>query len=144
VAHARFPEDRKGELTRQFATKVSDSNWHRTLSSTPDAGAEHVYWLTPFHHYQTNCPYLVGSYDEVADLLSRYLGLGYRTFILDIPPAEEELRHTNIAFEAPSDSSRDEAVAAGQGLGAGGTASGCDRRDDARRGAQLRAPGPGQ
>ncbi len=99
VARARFPADRKGELTRQFATKVSDSNWHRTLSSTPDAGAEQVYWLTPFHHYQTNCPYLVGSYDEVADLLSRYLGLGYRTFILDIPPAEQELRHTSIAFE---------------------------------------------
>ena len=28
------------------------------------------------------------------------LALGYRTFILDIPPNEEELRHTDLAFQA--------------------------------------------
>src|SRR5467141_2315180 len=28
VARARFPEDRKGQLTHQLAMKVSDSSWH--------------------------------------------------------------------------------------------------------------------
>src|SRR5712692_1955730 len=32
VARARFPEDRKGQLTHQLAMKVSDSSWHRQLS----------------------------------------------------------------------------------------------------------------
>src|SRR6266568_2707506 len=29
VARARFPEDRKGQLTHQLAMKVSDSEWHK-------------------------------------------------------------------------------------------------------------------
>src|SRR6266702_8109810 len=32
VARARFPEDRKGQLTHQLAMKVSDSEWHKQLS----------------------------------------------------------------------------------------------------------------
>jgi len=31
VAIDRFPEDRQGQLTRQLATKVSDSAWHKSL-----------------------------------------------------------------------------------------------------------------
>ena len=53
----------------------------------------------PFKNYKTFCPYLVGSYDAVAAEIGRYLGVGFRTFILDIPPAEEELDHTAVAFE---------------------------------------------
>src|SRR5947207_1596558 len=32
VARARYPEDRKGQLTHQLAMKVSDSSWHQQLS----------------------------------------------------------------------------------------------------------------
>src|SRR2546426_5042331 len=46
-------------------------------------------------NYKTMCPYLVGSYERVGDELARYIGVGYRSFILDIPPTEEELHHTN-------------------------------------------------
>ena len=28
------------------------------------------YWLGPFHNYKTFCPYLVGSYERVADELA--------------------------------------------------------------------------
>src|SRR5438309_5241437 len=31
VAHSRFPDDRKGQLTHQLAMKVSDSSWHKQL-----------------------------------------------------------------------------------------------------------------
>ena len=61
VAHARFPHDRKGQLTRQLATKVSDSQWHHQLTSLETE--EGVYWLVPFNNYKTMCPYLVGSYE---------------------------------------------------------------------------------
>jgi len=104
VALARFPEDRKGQLTRQLATKLSDSAWHRRLSEIGDQSAEarDTYWLHPFENYQTNCPYLVGSYENVADELSRYVELGYRTFILDIPAGEEEFQHIGEVFRAAS------------------------------------------
>lgn len=101
MARARFPEDRKGQLTHQMAMKVSDSRWHRQLSelaATPASG-ENPYWLIPFQNYKAMCPYLVGSYDRVADELLRYVESGFRTFILDEPASAEEIKHTGIAFE---------------------------------------------
>jgi alkanesulfonate monooxygenase len=54
--------------------------------------------MWPFENYKTFCPYLVGSYDEVAEQVGLYLHLGYRTFILDIPPSREELGHVQKVF----------------------------------------------
>ena len=98
VAHARFPEDRKGQLAHQLAMKVSDSVWHKQLSELGREAAQDTYWLVPFQNYKTMCPYLVGSYNQVADELAKYIKLGYKTFILDIPPTEEELHHTAEVF----------------------------------------------
>ncbi len=101
VAENRFPEDRKGQLTRQLANKVSDSAWHKQLAETGAArdGRRDTYWLHPFENYQTNCPYLVGSYENVASEVRRYLAAGYSTFILDIPFAEDEFDHIGSVFE---------------------------------------------
>lgn len=101
VAHERFPADRKGQITHKLAMKTSDSQWHHQLSemAKQDAGKDDPYWLGPFENYRTFCPYLVGSYERVAQELHGYLNVGYRTFILDIPPCEEELQHTSIAFQ---------------------------------------------
>ncbi len=99
VARAQFPVDRKGQLTRHLATKISDSVWHKQLSELAQAENQGPYWLVPFQQYQTNCPYLVGDYGRVGRELSEYISLGYRTFILDIPPNAEELVHTRKAFE---------------------------------------------
>src|SRR5882724_7082292 len=54
VARARYPEDRKGQITHQLAMKVSDSSWHRQLSElgNTEAGAENPYWLVPFQNYK--------------------------------------------------------------------------------------------
>jgi alkanesulfonate monooxygenase len=104
IAEQRFPEDRKGQITHELAMKVSDSFWHQQLSET----AKHTktqrspYWLRPFENYKTFCPYLVGSYDQVAEELARYMTVGYVTFILDVPPSEEELHHVNIVFARAS------------------------------------------
>jgi alkanesulfonate monooxygenase len=97
----RFPDDRRGQLMHQLAMKTSDSQWHRQLSKRPvgDDVERGTYWLGPFHNYKTFCPYLVGSYDQVAELISGYVLLGFDTFILDIPPSRDELAHTGIVFE---------------------------------------------
>jgi alkanesulfonate monooxygenase len=100
VALARFPEDRKGQVTHALAMKVSDSHWHRQLSELGRVPpAENPYWLGPFENYKTFCPYLVGSYATVAVELARYIDLGFETFIVDIPPDENELEHTVAAFD---------------------------------------------
>lgn len=101
IAHERFPEDRKGQLTHKLAMKTSDSVWHKQLSNLGEnqATERNPYWLTPFQNYKTFCPYLVGSYQRVADELTGYIVAGYTKFILDIPPSEEELQHIGVVFE---------------------------------------------
>jgi alkanesulfonate monooxygenase len=101
AAQERFPEDRKGQLTQKLAMKVSDSHWHRQLAdmSGENADERDPYWLWPFENYATFCPYLVGSYDIVADELHRYMRLGFSSFILDIPPSQDELGHIGTVFE---------------------------------------------
>ena len=99
VARARFPEDRKGQVTHQLAMKVSDSVWHKQLSDMGDGGAQGPYWLVPFQNYKTMCPYLVGSHERVGDELARYIAVGYRTFILDVPVDPDDLHHTSLAFQ---------------------------------------------
>jgi alkanesulfonate monooxygenase len=99
VARARFPEDRKGQLTQQLAMKVSDSVWHKQLSQMHEESENDPYWLVPFHNYKTFCPYLVGSYERVAAEIVRYMEAGYMTFILDIPPTQEELSHIGLVFK---------------------------------------------
>jgi alkanesulfonate monooxygenase len=102
VARDRFPEDRRGQVVHQLAMRVSDSFWHQQLSELGKADADpeqSPYWLVPFENYKTFCPYLVGSYDRVADEVARYIGIGYRTFILDVPASPEELAHIRVVFE---------------------------------------------
>ena len=100
VADARFPADRKGQLTHQLAMKTSDSAWHQQLSNMAVATRtdDTPYWLWPFENYKTFCPYLVGSYERVASEIAKYIERGFQTFLLDIPPAQDELQHINLVF----------------------------------------------
>ncbi len=97
VAHARFPEDRQGQLAHALAVRTSDSLWHQQLSRTAEETTP--YWLTPFRNYKTFCPYLVGAYERVARELARHLREGVGTFILDVPRDEADLQHTRVAFD---------------------------------------------
>ena len=101
-AYQRFPADRSGQIAHQLAMKVSDSHWHKQLSDATQANGmrEGPYWMWPFQNYHTFCPYLVGDYGQVAEQISLYKKLGYRTFILDIPPSREELQHIQTVFES--------------------------------------------
>lgn len=104
VAHERFPEDRRGQITHELAMKTSDSSWHKQLSEMAqmERSDGNPYWLVPFENYKTFCPYLVGSYERVASELDRYISVGYHTFVLDVPPDRDELRHVGLAFERTS------------------------------------------
>jgi alkanesulfonate monooxygenase len=101
AARARFPVDRRGQVTHQLAMKVSDSGWHRQLSGIAEQATndDEPYWMVPFENYKTFCPYLVGSYDRIAAEIARYIRVGCRTIILDIVPSEKELGHIAVALE---------------------------------------------
>lgn len=101
LGHARFPEDRRGQVTHHVAMKTSDSAWHKQLSAVGDdeLTEDFPYWLAPFKNYKTFCPYLVGEYNRIAEIVARYIRIGFRTFITDIPATKDELTHQKIVFE---------------------------------------------
>lgn len=99
IAHARFPPDRRGQLVHQLAMATSDSRWHHRLARSTDAAAESPYWMVPFQNYKTFCPYLVGGYEQVAELMARHLREGCTTVILDVPFEEEDFEHTRRVMD---------------------------------------------
>ena len=101
LAWQRFPSDRRGQLAHRMAMKVSDSEWHQQLSALEREirELETIYWLWPFKNYQTFCPYLVGSFEEVADELAKYVRAGFTHYILDIPAEESDLLNAGTVFQ---------------------------------------------
>jgi alkanesulfonate monooxygenase len=102
AARARFPADRRGQLAHSMARATSDSVWHRDIASaadTLDDSGTDTYWAFPLKNYKTFCPYLVGSYDDVAHYLQGYAELGYETLILDEPESRDDLAHTVRALQ---------------------------------------------
>ena len=105
-ARARFPEDRQGQIMHELAMKTSDSEWHSQLSRDAAASEEDgdeasrsPYWLHPFSQYSTFCPYLVGSYDGVAEEMAPYFTMGDRALIVDVPQAEDDLVHAKRVLQ---------------------------------------------
>jgi alkanesulfonate monooxygenase len=70
-----------------IAREDADDAWAVARSRFPDDGghALDLHWLHPSKRYRTFCPYLVGSYDQVATEVGRYLDLGVGTIITDVP-----------------------------------------------------------
>jgi alkanesulfonate monooxygenase len=101
VAWERFPGDQRGRLMHRLAMATSDSMWHEQLSGLGRASDSErpTYWLHPFENYKTFCPYLVGSYESVAEMVAGYLASGFATFILDVPFEADDLKHTQVVFD---------------------------------------------
>jgi alkanesulfonate monooxygenase len=69
-------------------------------ASQMEEAARPGYWLNPFKTFQADCPYFVGSHEQVAQLISRLVRAGASKFILDIPGHEEEFENVAAAFGA--------------------------------------------
>jgi len=104
VAQRRFSAGRRRRIADKLAMKSSGSASRRPLSQTAEqtSASKSPYWVFPLGNYEAFCPYLVGSYESVAQELARYISLGYKTFILDVPTDAEELDHMNTVFSHAS------------------------------------------
>lgn len=95
-----FPQDAMGQQMQTFSMKNTDSNWKKELNQL--AAKDHKnknYWMDPFKNFKSDCPYYIGSHDQIADILVYYINTGVKSFILDIPPIEEEYMNINMAFQ---------------------------------------------
>jgi alkanesulfonate monooxygenase len=58
----------------------TDAIWKKQLMSESD---DKVFTTLPFKNLTSDCAYLVGSYDEVLSYVKGYIGLGYKSFVIE-------------------------------------------------------------
>lgn len=91
AAHAAFPDDREGRLVADAASRSTDAVWQRNLlSSSETKGIRGMYWIDPVRNGQADCPYVVGSEEEVGDLLESLSGVGVDTVVIDLAATGSE------------------------------------------------------
>ncbi|MEO3825534.1 LLM class flavin-dependent oxidoreductase [Actinomadura sp. B10D3] len=105
IALRRYPENPAGRTMREFTAGNFDADWHSGLwkASGRPTDATGAYWLRPFRLVHEFCPYLVGNYEEVAEILLQYLRLGVTTVILHCPEVEEDVFHAMAAVRRAED-----------------------------------------
>lgn len=86
--------DRAARL-RTLLKRESESDWNRRmalLASEADV-YDDVYWTGLYSTGRTGAPVLVGSYDQVAGYLKRYIALGVTKLLLTKVDTEDDFRH---------------------------------------------------
>jgi alkanesulfonate monooxygenase SsuD/methylene tetrahydromethanopterin reductase-like flavin-dependent oxidoreductase (luciferase family) len=56
---------------------------------------EHLVWLRPYQTGRSSCPFLVGSFGDVAREIEAYARAGISTFLLEAPSGEEDAAAIN-------------------------------------------------
>jgi len=74
------------------ALKDNDSTWIKDLHNNQEQTQDPNYCMLPFKNMKADCPYYVGSYEEVANIMSRHYMAGTRHFLIEVP-TEEAISH---------------------------------------------------
>lgn len=101
AAKARFRDNPDDRELLALTVENSDSVWKRRLYEGQNGELQdNGYWLLPFLTFQADCPYLVGSYEEIGAKLKEFAANGLTTVMLDMVADETEMRHVGKALAA--------------------------------------------
>jgi alkanesulfonate monooxygenase len=89
AARRYFPTDQIGAEVVRASMANTDSTWKRRLMAIEESDRP-IYWTSPFRSGQADCPYIVASHGEFAELITDLTAAGTGIFVLDIPPQEED------------------------------------------------------
>jgi alkanesulfonate monooxygenase len=91
--------DRAARL-RTLLKRESHSDWNRRMATLAAQADVHdgVYWTGPYSTGRTAAPVLVGSYEQVAGYLARYVALGVTKLLLTKVDTEEDFRHARAVL----------------------------------------------
>ncbi|MEW9699661.1 LLM class flavin-dependent oxidoreductase [Paenibacillus sp. SI8] len=98
-ASNKYQITKKSERLTLLKTK-SESVWNKNMAvlAIEQELYDDVYWLGGFKSGAEFNPILVGSYDDVADYLLKYLELGVNKFIINNLSEEQDFEHIERVF----------------------------------------------
>lgn len=89
AANKLFPEDRRGEMLFGFSIANNETPWNQWLKEyLKNENEDPSFFLRPLKNFWSSTPYIVDSYQGVAQKLKGYSDLGYNFFVLDFLPEE--------------------------------------------------------
>ncbi|MCW3072420.1 MAG: Alkanesulfonate monooxygenase [Bacteroidetes bacterium] len=95
-----FPDNKEGELMLEYSMNNTDSVWKQKLLGSADTKTDDArYWMAPFKSFQADCPYYIGDYFQIADVIVSYVMDGARSIIIDTPADEQEYQNIQQAFK---------------------------------------------
>ncbi|MCJ9702130.1 MULTISPECIES: LLM class flavin-dependent oxidoreductase [unclassified Bradyrhizobium] len=101
AAKLRFRDNPDDRELLVLTMENTDSVWKRHLYAGQSGELrDNGYWLLPFLTFQADCPYLVGSYEEIGAKLKAFAAKGLTTIMLDMVADESEMRHVCKALAA--------------------------------------------
>jgi len=101
AAKLRFRDNPDDRELLVLTMENTDSVWKRHLYAGQNAELQdNGYWLLPFLTFQADCPYLVGSYEEIGAKLKAFAAKGLTTVMLDMVADEAEMQHVCKALAA--------------------------------------------
>ncbi|AEU37573.1 LLM class flavin-dependent oxidoreductase [Granulicella mallensis] len=98
-----FPYDDLGPEMLDVSVQNTDATWKRGLHAELKRGESSVptvpgVWLHPFRMGQSDCPYLVGDREQVADILVNLAQQGNSTFVIETSVNTRELNELAIVM----------------------------------------------
>jgi alkanesulfonate monooxygenase len=101
AAQQRFRDNPDDRELLALTMGNTDSVWKRHLYDGQSGELmENGYWLLPFLTFQADCPYLVGSYQEIGAKLRSFADKGLTTIMLDMVADDAEMQHVCKALAA--------------------------------------------
>jgi len=95
-----YPENKMLEEVQQLSMENTDAQWKKEMMEQQEqqAGEDAAYCLIPFKNFHADCPFFIGSYQQIANVIKRYIYFGYTSFVIEIPGNEAEFEHIEKAF----------------------------------------------
>lgn len=85
-----YPEDRSGQMLFEMNLASDETSLSVLIKDLlkDDYNDAPDFNLRPMKCFKSKVPFIVGSYEEVAEMLKKYYNLGYGFFILDFHPED--------------------------------------------------------
>lgn len=94
-----YPEDRRGEMLFEISSMNKETPWNIWLKENLLKHENNFdFYLNPIKNYWSSAPFVVDSYEGVAEKIKNYFNLGFRFFILDYRP--DEVTHVKHVLNA--------------------------------------------
>ncbi|GGA81151.1 LLM class flavin-dependent oxidoreductase [Puia dinghuensis] len=98
-----FKDDGSGEDMLNYSMSNTDSVWKKEMFENSKNVSGKTYSLAPFKNFKADCPYFVGDYDQIGNVIVKYVVSGVSALVVEIPGGQEEFMHVHNSLKTAED-----------------------------------------